>query len=289
MNPLNAFSFGKIIKTFIPGLMATGIVFAFVEYIAFRRSPRPRPAPGEPLWDFFLSHSLLLEKVTDPRVDLALLSALLPLALILGFFLNTLHWSAYHHVCWRRIEACLDPAYQRLRRRLESVAREAFREVAGDSAVKPPPVYLPGFLLPRIDLDKWTYLRESYFAWYEFQVNSVVALALSTLAYVALFTWIAVRWSVWTDYGVAVVIPSLAVAATLVGLHRSAMRNLRQYQERTLWYFVGCEWFEREAGPEPPSAGPEGRPRAGWLALAATALRLGLRVAGSIKRPASRP
>ncbi len=284
MNPLNAFSFGKIIKTFIPGLMATGIVCAFVDYVALRRHLLPRPDPGTPLWDFFLSHSLLLEKITDPRIDVAVLGAVLPLALILGFFLNTLHWSAYHRVCWRRIEARLDPAYQRLRRRLEAEAREAFREILGDSAAKPPPVYLPGFLLPRIDLDKWTYLRESYFAWYEFQVNSVVALALSTLAYVALFTWIAVRWSVWTDYGVAVVLPSLAVAATLVGLHRAAMRNLRQYQERTLWYFVGCEWFEGAAEPESPAAGPQARSRAGWVDLAAAALRLGLRAAESTRR-----
>jgi hypothetical protein len=87
VNPLSAFSFGKIIKTFIPGLLAAAAVVLVLELLYRVSSSAPCP-PRVGFWGCFFGGSLLRRVVGDTARTTAFGALLLPLALLLGFFLN---------------------------------------------------------------------------------------------------------------------------------------------------------------------------------------------------------
>ena len=62
MNPLSAFSFGKIIKTFIPGLLAASAVILVLELL-YRMSLSTPCAPRSGFWGCFFGGALVTHLV----------------------------------------------------------------------------------------------------------------------------------------------------------------------------------------------------------------------------------
>jgi hypothetical protein len=68
MNPLGAFSFGKIIKTFIPGLLAAAAVLLLVE-VLYRISSATPCSPRSGFWGCFFAESFLRRvALVDPNL-----------------------------------------------------------------------------------------------------------------------------------------------------------------------------------------------------------------------------
>lgn len=101
MNPLSSFSFGKIIKTLVPGLIATGAPLLALE-LYYHLSEGSQCLPPTGLWRCFVRDSLIrMVILKDSTSAAAFGAALVPLALVLGFFLNTALWLSVNGPCRR--------------------------------------------------------------------------------------------------------------------------------------------------------------------------------------------
>lgn len=237
MNPLSSFSFGKLIKTFIPGLLAAGAPLLVGELV-YRLSGQETCPAGTGLWRCFFSESFVWSvALADATRAAAFGAALVPLSLILGFSINTLLWLCVNEPCRRWCDARLDPALLAARRRLEALALQGMRPLAGEPA--PHRIHLPDFFLPRLDLPQLTFLRESYFSWFEFHLNSAVALSLTVAAYAVTFVWLGLVWELPIGWLQHVVLPVALAAGAVALLVVAGIRNLTRYQEGFLWFLAG--------------------------------------------------
>jgi hypothetical protein len=246
MDLLSAFSFGKIIKTFVPGVIALGLPMFASELVHFATLPDGYSLTPEAMWAFYLDKSFIFGGDIKTG-EIALIGiSLVPTALILGFLCNTIFWFFCHSFCWTRIEGHQDDEYHRLRAHLENLAIRATRRLLGPTAApkKLPQLYLPGFLLPILDFTKWSYVRESYFSWYEFHLNAVFAILLAFLSYLAFWIYLAVRWSLGGDWVLTLAVPCSLIFAVAGLLVSSALRNLKVFQQRSLWFFLGTLVFD---------------------------------------------
>lgn len=276
MNPLSAFSFGQLIKTFLPGLIASASPLLLLETLyAWKDTTSPTS------WLDVLRQSFANRVIAaNPTGSITLLVLV---ALLLGFSLNSIHWSLFHNLCRSR---CVSPELDYAKRELKRIAKRALDEVMPGlprklvaENLKPENLdreIIPAFFLPQIDLAKHTFLRESYFAWYEFHMNSLAALGLVLLTFIASSAILAWHWQIAWRREV-----SLAVIVTVVGalvmffLWRAALRNLRIYEERFFWLVIGTlhSAKEKEAQEgESKEAAPEIWRKLPWAGLIASIL-----------------
>jgi hypothetical protein len=243
MNPLSAFSFGKVIKTFIPGLIATAAVLLVVETI-YRTSVGTSCLPSGGFWGCFFRESFFRRVVLAEGARTTAFGALLiPLALMLGFLLNTVTWFCLNARCRGRADRAMDPTLRAARTSLEADARAAFTTIVGD-VTPAPAVHLGDFFLPLMNMERLTFLHDSYFAWYEFHLNSLAALLLCALAYAVAVIGLAVRWGMAINWVTHVVLPVALMLALAWFLAVAGMRNLRRYQEGLVWFLVGTLHFK---------------------------------------------
>ena len=126
MNLLSAFSFGKIIKTFVPGLLAAVGVVLVVELLYRLSLSTPCP-PGSGFWGCFFGGSFLRRvALVDTARTTAFGAFLIPLGLMLGFLLNTVMWLCVNDRCRRRVEGQLDTNLMAARRSIETRADREF-------------------------------------------------------------------------------------------------------------------------------------------------------------------
>jgi hypothetical protein len=117
-------------------------------------------------------------------------AGLIPVSLLLGFFLNTFAWMSLNSRMDARKAAELPKIYTEMREKLteglwtRTAAYFAKRNLGLTDVPKPPyaPEYLAYYYLPVVTLENLNYLWESYFCWYEFDVNTICALVLSVPA-----------------------------------------------------------------------------------------------------------
>jgi hypothetical protein len=254
MNPLSSFSFDKIIKTFIPGLIATGVPLLLIELL-YRLSQVRGCEAGAGLWQCFLVGSFFnVVVLRDTARATAFGAALLPLALMLGFFINTALWLWVNSHFRRWADHNMDGRLLAARKVLETRAVEGLGTVLGSRDSGIPRTHLQDFYSPLLDLDKLTLLRESYFSWFEFQVNSAAALLLTGITCVVTIVRLGYKWSVTIDWAGHVVVPLALVAAVVTFLVFAAERNLRRYQEGFLWFLAGTLHFPPKEGTRPDRA-----------------------------------
>ncbi|HEX5758354.1 MAG TPA: hypothetical protein VF121_04115 [Thermoanaerobaculia bacterium] len=255
MNPLSSFSFGKIIKTFIPGLIAAGAALLLLELV-YRSALGQTCSPGTGLWRCFFEESFIWTvALSDGARTAAFGAALVPLALTLGFLLNTLLWLFVNESCRRWCNNRVHATLMAARKELERRAAESLRRYH-DGPV-PPRVRLADFYLSRMDLEKFTYLNESYFSWFEFQLNSAAALLLTLLSYLLTFIWLANAWFVQVDWLLHLGLPLVLVAGCIAFLVVAGVRNLLRYQEGFIWFLIGTlEAAPATAGVQPLPAPP---------------------------------
>ena len=167
----SAFSFGKIIKTILPGsILAAGLVLLLEALYSWRFGPK----------------NSLLVMLADEQWLTAFTASLVPLSLILGFLLNTWVWFFFNGVMRREVQRLLKPeVFPTIRQKLSD---ELWRQISScigepgktfDRADYPGRESLEYFYLPVVSLERLNYLWESYFSWYEFQINTAFALLIS--------------------------------------------------------------------------------------------------------------
>lgn len=274
MNPLSAFSFGQLIKTFLPGLIASAAPLLVFEALYQWKHPA---APAS--WLDVLRQSFTY-RVLSPNLA-GSITLLVLVALLLGFALNSLHWVLFHSFCRKR---CVSPPLEEAKKELERKVRNALEEVLPGRYQRPEPS-LPGFFLALVDLPKHSHLRESYFAWYEFHMNALSALGLVLLTFVGTSFALTAHWQIGWRSELRLVLAVAAVfALSMAFLWVAALRNLRTYEERYFWFLIGTLHALRAEAPAAaaPAAGTveETTEDPWWVALAASVLRRRLRPPG---------
>ena len=224
----SAFSFGKIIKTVLPGIILTAALLLVLEGF----------------WDFWRPDAGLLLGAVPKDWITPVTAALIPVSMILGFFLNTFAWKVLNQRMRSRSDATLDQTiYAVLREKLSegvwSESQEYFNQHAPPFAQVQPldrPA-LEYYYLPRVKLTNLNYLWESYFCWYEFHINSACALVVVgpatafllcvklrecyVLVFIVALLSLVWSWGLWTV------------------LTRAAVKNLVSYEKNLILLITG--------------------------------------------------
>jgi hypothetical protein len=222
----SAFSFGKIIKTILPGAILASALLLFVEGVLELCYPHRG----------FLLADLPKDWITP------FTASLIPLSLILGFFLNTFTWITLNTPLRKLCEKEITPTiYATLRTKLtEGLAAELtaycnkIGAPSGGVSFSPPPP-LAYYYLPPVTLTNLNYLWESYFCWYEFDINSAIALIFALAAAVFLLGVRLPQREV-LFYGL---ILALLTAALCTMLWRAAVKNLVSYEKNQILLIAG--------------------------------------------------
>jgi hypothetical protein len=224
----SAFSFGKIIKTILPGAILSLALVLFAEGFWV-------------LWQH--ETGFLLAKVPKEWIT-PVTASFIPFSLILGFFQNTLVWMVLNHRVRARSDAELRPTvYAPLREKLSQglwAEAGAYFEKSGRALGKesyPDRPQLEYYFMPVVSLTHLNYLWESYFCWYEFDVNSACALVFCALA--ATFLLCVKLWQ--SPLLLLWLIPPLLASswALYVILMRAAVKNLVAYEKNLLLLITG--------------------------------------------------
>ena len=223
----SAFSFGKIIKTILPGSILAGTLFLIAEI----------------LWLETRGTSLLATLIDQEAVAVAG-AALVPVSLILGFLLNTIVWLHLNASVRSCVKAELARTpFAELREALcELIRRDVNGQMGGTRAelckdTWPEPLSLEYYFLPAISVERLSYLWESYFSWYEFHLNTLCALAMASAAVVATLLLRPPASGVWT----VIICLALAAACGLLCrvLWKSAIRNMAAYERNLVLLIAG--------------------------------------------------
>ena len=224
----SAFSFGKIIKTILPGSILAGTLFLIAE-----------------TWWRQTRGTSLLGMLIDKEAVAVAGAALVPVSLILGFLLNTIVWLYLNASVRSRVKAELARTpFAELREALCELIRQDVNGRMGGVRAElckdkwPEPLSLEYYFLPAISVERLSYLWESYFSWYEFQLNTLCALALASAAVVAtLLLTLPASNSGWTAAGCYAISAGCALLCRV--LWQSAIRNMAAYKRNLVLLIAG--------------------------------------------------
>lgn len=238
----SAFSFGKIIKTILPGAILTVALLLLAE----GAWGLLRPGTGFLLW-----------KVPKDWIT-PVTAALIPLSLILGFSLNTFAWMTLNRHMRARSDAMLrNTVFAAMRKKLseglwadsseyfEKVGRPFEKELYPD---RPPLEY---YYLPLVSLTNLNYLWESYFCWYEFDINTACALMVSALAAGFLLS-VKLRPSAYLLCGVVLLL--VVGCALCLVLTRAAVKNLVSYERNLVLLITSSLAKAAKNAQSPPTS-----------------------------------
>lgn len=181
-------------------------------------------------------------------------AALIPVSMILGFFLNTFSWKILNPRMRRRSEAMLEQTiYAVLRTKLSETLCSESRQYFNTFA----PPFIPAqtfdrpaleyYYLPRVKLTNLNYLWESYFCWYEFHINSACALALLGPA-TAFLLIVKLRECSFSFFGLIFLLLAANWGVSMA-LTRSAVKNLASYEKNLVLLITGSLVESLKPGP----------------------------------------
>jgi hypothetical protein len=229
-----AFSFGKIIKTILPGsIMTLGFVL-LLETI---------------LRSNYGAEGSLVAKLIDKDLGGVVAAILVPVSLILGFFLNTGVWACCNATMRQLSDAELAATvFPDIRKQLATRLWQTISKQLDDPSIakrqfqNPTRESLEYFYLPVMSLDRLNYLWESYFSWYEFQVNSAIALLFLIPGEILLF-WVAAD-AAHREFFLLVTLTCVIITPLLAwGLWAAAKRNLTEYRKNLILLITGSLAF----------------------------------------------
>lgn len=237
---LSAFSFGKIIKTFLPGTVLCAALLLVVE--------------GLSQW---LAGRSIAPTIADKDILVATTAALLPLALLLGFVLNTVVWLVINRWFARpRAHRSLEQSdtYKKLRTALIERLHAGLKDVAPEIRnVDPEFESLEYFYLPVVTLERHNQLWESYFSWYEFQANTALAAVLFAAALI-FYLWVKPLKPAHEAWACAlIVVISMSGAVMLLS---AALMNLIEFERKLLILIAGSLEYQAQGGPNRASGNP---------------------------------
>lgn len=233
----SAFSFGKIIKTILPGSLLAGALFVLLETA----------------W-YMAAGSSMTAYLIEKEVLTAVGAALVPISLLLGFLLNTFVWLLLNAPARARVDAELTgTAFAGLRAALCEQLQREVSSLMGSSKADlcgkgwPPRIAVEYYFLPAISVDRLTYLWESYFSWYEFHLNTLCAAVIALLAF-----WAAVLFRfpgslAWQS--LTCITATIVVAVLGRTLWHCAIQNLARYERNLTLLIAGSVTAAARAQP----------------------------------------
>lgn len=222
MNPIGAFSLGRILKTLLPGFIAL-IALGIGLDTRFHWLYQTRP-----VWAWVNLNST------------AAAFAAVPLSLVAGMVLNTLTFTYLLDPLVRRPHLAKHPEFTALWGDIAQRLRDKTESGSAFSGESESFWDLEYFLLPIVPMDKYTFLEESYWYFMEFSLNILLALLLNGAAIAsamvsrylqsppgASFPWISLLF-------VAILMALLARALTA-----SARRSFEKHSMKKLSLLLG--------------------------------------------------
>jgi hypothetical protein len=245
VNPLAGFSLGNIIKSLIPGLIAAAALWLLFE-LAFHSSLDVSDKPTGSVSAAYWMNSLAASVTRDTTRTTLLGLLLLPVSLMLGFFLNTIVWLVANGPLRALVKRNLSDSETVLLEKL-TVLSHYVAELYGIDASRWNP-HLPSLFLPVLDLAKVAHIHNSYFSWYEFQINSALATLLLAGSCIATACFLETQWQLpfvaafeFFPMPVALLLGLLFVSLAVMVI--SAYRNLKCHEERLIWLMAGSLYF----------------------------------------------
>lgn len=233
MNVLGVFTFGRLIKTFLPGLILFSSLLIYVEIIGF----------------------VLFGKLTLSRLilgDSALfITLLIPSSIIAGIFSNTLFFAYANDFFISGHHRREYPEFYEFEKHITKLIKQ---QISTDIGV---PEYLrPGFeryldvghfVLDKTPLDKLIFLQESYWYYMEFQVNGILATIFAAPA-------IALSWVLFSlqnglaSYLVLLVLVTMMVLSMFLFkvMRDGAMKNYDRHKKNHFSLIMGVFFFENQ-------------------------------------------
>jgi hypothetical protein len=216
MNIFGAFTFGSLIKTFLPGLVWL-IAFAIVDY---------------DLAKAFGYHSYLLEVLGDEKKAQIILILSFPASILVGLLSNVVVFMGLNDLLVRNPFKRKNAALHKLHSQLSAKVREDCWPAVGmtDQASKDTfDAYIDPevIIVERIGADKLAYVREQYWYHLEFQLNLLISL-------IGIF--VALGTSIMLDQGFNSVVGTERMAAAIIvclfvcyGLLMAARKNYERH------------------------------------------------------------
>ncbi|MEV4655552.1 hypothetical protein [Micromonospora sp. NPDC049301] len=231
MGSLDSLGFTRLIRTVIPGLLLSVTSAGYFDIVAFHLGH------GTPVYSW------------SERSATLVIAGGLPLSIVFGIVSNMLvfGWATDHLI--RKPFAHAHPAIGSLEAKLrdEVVSLKAPHwsvDLAG-SGFQPD---LEFILINEIQLEKITFLQESYWHYLEFQMNTAVAFIYATpLAVAAILTGTKSSGQIWLGVCASAVV-ALVVIALALFLVRTARVNFRKHRFKRLSLLLSAAYEVRKTG-----------------------------------------
>lgn len=222
MNPIGAFSFGRILKTFLPGFMALLGLWLCLDarfYWLYQASP---------IWCWVQANAS------------AAMFASVPLSLACGMILNALSFSYLLDPLIRAPYQKEHPGFAILWKGVGDHLRAKTESLPEDPEASTPYWDLEYFLLPLVPMEKYTFLEESYWYYLEFCLNFLLALALDTLAIsFALLAWFSHKPSTRAFPWFSLIVMTGVVALLFRAMLTAARRDFEKHNAKKLSLLLG--------------------------------------------------
>lgn len=236
---LSAFSFGKIIKTFLPGIILL-MALVLLADIAYQML-------------FIEAKTNLITGIIQHTNLATVVSIVVPLSILLGIFLNTVLWPTVIDNLrekWRcKEDRCVRDCFDHLK----SLANQNIMELSKDknvmSSLQKFPVTLRYYYLPIIKLENLNYIWESYFSWFEFQINILFALLFLLVSVITAGTFYIVKYDLIESlHKLSLIILATLIlfifALTAYYLVKSAQKNIWRFDEGLVCLIAGSLKFK---------------------------------------------
>ena len=237
MNLFGAFGFGSLIKTFLPGLVLFFVLLVYLELSVY----------------YFHGYIGILESLFDNAALFTIIS--IPVSIIFGITLNSIVFSGLSEAILENKHKKDNVQFYDFRELIFGKINEKISKKFGlseDDRKTFKNIIDPRyFLLHKRSLDNIMYLRESYWYYMEFQLNTLIAVLFGMPAFI--FSLCVLQSNAVIEPAALFFAISILVVSCLLFtwlFMKSAKDNLDAHRKKELSLLLGAAFFELD-GNEP--------------------------------------
>ena len=232
MNVFGAFSFGRLIKTFLPGFIILLSIPLYAEAMLLA------VGSGHSLLHWTYSNAVLASVIS------------IPLSLILGIISNIVFFAFLTERIIRKPFNENNQAFNDTQQKISEwiVSHYEAKDVIPRDIFKDFKNYidLDFFLLPQIQLDKLIFLQESYWYYLEFQLNLILSLVLFAVSILFLYSVHVFKtgFNLWS-YLFFVVLCSFVLSFLIYISLKAAKLNYEKHRKKLLSLQLGAVCLDK--------------------------------------------
>lgn len=231
MDLFGSFNFSRLIKTFLPGFMLCLSAMAYVDIIALQIA-------NKYILYFFAFESPVLFTVL-----------LIPISIIFGVYSNTFFFALgyelliFNHFKKKNIDLFNFENTVKEKIKTQLIDEMVLLEEQKESFIKH--LDIKSFYLNKLDVDKISFLKDSFWYYLEFQLN--ILLGLNTLCPAVIFFIIkgginlSIHWTIITLIIISFFVIIVAVNSLFI---KSARKNFKHHKEKYLSLLIGAYYFK---------------------------------------------